>query len=271
MVMREKMKVVVEYVLIENFFINLIILKTTALITQEKGRLFWLSAFFGACLTVALPILRLNTVGHFLSQFGLFCIAVCLSFKFRTFKKFLQIYLCYFISACIYGGAVYFFERLIGQNFVMLVLVFVVILFVVLKFLIKRLYKKRAINNFCFDAEIVCNGKILKCKAFLDSGNLLVDPVTNQPVCLINFKMFSRLFEKVELEDILRKNINQNELKLAHYINLSTLNNTDKILVFQVDRLLLNNKTYENQILGLTFQSFEGAFGTDMILHNNFA
>jgi len=265
------MKVVVEYVLIENFFINLIILKTTALIVQEKGRLFSLSAFFSACLTVALPVLRLNAIGHLLTQFGLFCVVVCLSFKFKTFKKFVRIYLCYFVAACIYGGVVYFFESLIGQNFVMLVLAVVVGMYVVVKILLKAIHKKKSINNFCFDAEILCNGKNLKCKAFLDSGNLLVDPVTQQPVCLINFKMFSKLFERIALEDILRRNVSQTELKLAHYINFSTLNNTDKILVFQVDKILLNNKTYENQILGLSFQNFEAAFGTDMILHNYFA
>ena len=84
-------------------------------------------------------------------------------------------------------------------------------------------------------------------------------------------KMFSKLFEKVGLEDILLKGEKIDGLKLAHYINLSTLNNTDKILVFQVDTLLLNNKIYKNQILGLSFKNFNQTFGTDIILHNNFA
>ena len=113
--------------------------------------------------------------------------------------------------------------------------------------------------------------KKIECKAFLDSGNLLIDPLTKQPVCLINYKLFSQLFTDINLEELLRKGDKVEGVKLAHYINLSTLNNTDKILVFQVYKIKLNNHVFENQIFGLSLKNFNQTFGTDMILHNNFA
>ena len=50
------MKIVIEYVLLENFLINIIVLKTVELFLKEKGRLFFLSALLGAGVTLVFQI-----------------------------------------------------------------------------------------------------------------------------------------------------------------------------------------------------------------------
>lgn len=265
------MKIVIEYVLIENFLINLMILKSVSLILKEKGRLFFLSAFLGACCTVVIPILYLSAIGSFLLQIGLVVFYVCISFKFKTLKKFMQIYLTYFVTTLLYGGACFYIESLFGLKSTILVLVIVVSMFFIVKFLTKKINRKKAVENFCFDVEIDDGGKKSQWKGFLDSGNLLFDPLTENPVCLINYKVFSSLFKEIQLEDILRKSDKVKSLKLAHYISFNTLNNTDKILVFQVDELKIGNRLVKQATLGLCLKSFNQAFGSDIILHNNFA
>ena len=106
---------------------------------------------------------------------------------------------------------------------------------------------------------------------FLDSGNLLVDPLTQSPVILINFKVFHNLFKDLDVVDVLTRSHKLNSIKMAHYINFNTLNNEDKILVFQVDRIKMGDKYFENPILGLSLKNFNQAFGTDIILHNSCA
>lgn len=266
------MKIVVEYVFLENFLINLIILKTITLVSKEKGRLFWLSALLGGALTVALPALRLSTLGAFLVQIGLSLLFLCISFKFKTFKKFVQLFLCYFVSAFIYGGACYFFEGLFGTKSMLILLAVITLLYFVIRFLAKKITRKNGIENFCYEVEIESSGQKGKWKAFLDSGNLLFDPLTQCPVTLINFKVFSSLYKDIGLEDILSKKTEKlKELKFAHYIAFNTLNNKDKILVFQVDKLCVGKQVLEKQTVGLTLTNFNQAFGTDVILHNNFA
>ena len=266
------MEIIVEYVLLENFFINLITLKTTALLTKEKGKLFLLSAFLGACLSVALPIFYLSALGYFLVELGLVTIYVCLSFKFKTIKKFFQLYLTFFVSTFLYGGACYFFEGAFGINSLLVVLAVVVFVYFVVKFLTKKILRKKSVENFCFDVEIDIKGKKSHWKAFLDTGNLLYDPLTSSPVILINYKVFSQLFEDIDLEDVLRKSDQLKSLKLAHYISFNTLNCENKLLVFQADQLSIDGKkTIEKPILGLSLKNFNQAFGTDIILHNNCA
>lgn len=265
------MQIVIEYVFLENFLVNLVLLKTTALLSKNKGRLFILTAFLGACFNVVLPLFRLSGVGHFLVQTGIVTISVCLSFKFKKFKAFLMLFLAFFASSFVYGGACYYFESLFGLPALLIVMATVVAMFLAIKFLFKIFNRKKAVDNFCFDVEIENNGKKAQFKAFLDSGNMLFDPLTQSPVNLVNFKVFSSLFSEVGIEDLLRKTDKLKTLTNAHYINLGTLSGNEKILVFQVDNLRAGEKTLPKATVGLCFKNFNAAFESDIILHNNFA
>ena len=265
------MKVVVEYVLLENLLINFIVLKTTCLIFKEKSKLLLLAAFLCACLTVALPALALSKTGSFLVQIGLTILSVCICFKFTTFKKFISVFCCQFLAAFIYGGACYFFEALFGISSTLIVLAVVVVVFMIVNVLCRKIYKKRAVENFCFQVEIETDGKKTKWKAFLDSGNFLFDGLTQTPVTLINFKVFASIFSDISLEDVLRRSEKLKKLKFAHYINLGTLSSSNKILVFQVDKLCIDGKALQKPMLGLCLQNFNSAFGTDILLHNSVA
>lgn len=265
------MEIVVEYVLLENLLINMIVLKTTALLTKEKGRLFLLSSFLSACLTVAMPIFYLSAFGYFLIEIGVAILSICLSFKFKTFKKFIHIFLCFFVTLFVYGGACYFFESLFGIQSILIVLGIVVFVFVIIKFLMKKFNRKASIDGFCFNVEIETGGIVTHWKGFLDSGNMLFDPLTESPVTLINYKVFSSIFKEIDLQDIFMKTEKLKRLRFAHYINFNTLGSDNKILVFQVDKLKVNENIVEKATLGLSLKDFDKAFGTDIILHNNFA
>ena len=265
------MKIVIEYVLIENFLINLIILSTVSLFLKEQGRLFFLSAFLGAGVTLLCPLLNLTTLGSFLLQLGFAVFYICISFKFSSLKKFCMLYFAYFVSAFLYGGACFFFEGLISQQSLLVVLMVVTMVYIVVRVFCSRREKKKNLEGFCFDIKIVIGGLEYSFKAFLDSGNFLSDPITGKPVCLINFKAFSTLFSEIGIEDILRKNDKVKKLKFAHYINFNTLNAHDKILVFQVDEMKIGAKSFERPTLGLSLKNFNQTFGTDVILHNEFS
>ena len=259
----------VEFVLIENFFINLIVLKTSALLLKEKGKFYLLSAFLCGCLAVAIDTLKPSNIGQFISNVGMAVIAICITFKFKKFKKFCVICGCYLLSNLLYGGVCFFIDGFFGIKNTLVLLLFVILIYFVVKFVIKRFSKKRAIDNFCFDIEITSGTKSGKWRAFLDSGNFLNDPVTDSPVNLVNFKVFSKLFGVDEKQLLSKEHLQK--LKCAHYINLNTLSGKDKILVFQVDKIVAKGKIFENATLGLCLKHFNYAFNADVILNNCFA
>lgn len=265
------MEIVIEYVLLENLFINLIVLKTVALLTKEKGRFFLLASFLSACLTVALPSFYLSTFGYFLVEFGVAILSVCLSFKFNNIKKFLFIFLCFLISLFVYGGACFIFESLFGIQSILIVLGIVISVYIILKYVLKKFNRKVCIDKFCFDVEIDAEQTKTYWKGFLDSGNMLFDPLTESPVTLVNFKVFSSIYKEIDLQDVILRTAKLKKLRFAHYINFNTLGKDNKILVFQVDKIVVNGKVLEKATLGLSLKDFDKSFDTDIILHNNFA
>ncbi len=265
------MQIVVEYVLLENFIICLLVLKSVSLLAKEEGKLFWLSSMLSAAVALCMPALYMGVFGSFLLQFGMAFVYVSICFKFKTINKFIKFLLLYFLVNFIYGGACFFVGQLAGETTLLTILLVVVCTYCILKFVCKYLNKKKGIDNFCFDVEIESAGKRKKFRAFLDSGNLLYDPVTESPVSLINFKAFSTLYDDIKLEDVLRKGEKLQKLRFAHYISMGTLSTDGKILVFQADKICVAGQTLEKPILGLSLTSFNQAFGSDVILHNNFA
>ena len=265
------MEIVIEYVLLENALINFIVLKTVSLLTKEKGRFFVLTACLGGILAVVIPLLYLSPIGYVLMDVGVAILSVCLSFKFSNLKKFLQLFLCFFVTLFLYGGACYFFENAFGISSLLIVLVVVSVVFVAVLFLVKRFNRKKCIENFCFDVQIVVGDKSCVCKGFLDSGNMLFDPITEKPVTLVNLKVFEKLFTDIKICDILMRSEKLKNLKFAHFVSFNTLGQGNKILVFQVDQMVVEKRVFEKVLLGLSLKDFEKTFGTDIILHNNLA
>ncbi len=262
------MKVVVEFVFLENFLINLLEIKTTSILSHEKCSLAWVSAALGAAFCVILPALRLLSIGYLLVQVALVTLSLCISFKFKTFKKFVFLFVCHFITNFVYGGACEFFISLFGAKSLVVVLLVAVGMFLGISYVSKKINRKKRLENFSFKIEISMAGKTSRWNAFLDSGNQLSDPVTGCPVSLINFKVFTSIFSEIGLEDVLRRSDKIQKLPLAHYINLSTLSADDKILVFQADKLCIGTNIIQKPVLGLCLKGFS-QLGSDVILNSS--
>ena len=175
------------------------------------------------------------------------------------------------LATFVYGGVCSLVASYIQTESLILLMISVITAYLAVKFLAKKIFRKKAIENFCYDVAISFSGKKSNWVAFLDSGNLLIDPLTNSPVSLINFRVFSSIFSDIELEDVLKKSEKLKQLQLAHYVYFGTMGQGNKVLVFQVDSLEIGGKCYEKAILGLSLKSFNKALGTDIILNNNFA
>ena len=131
--------------------------------------------------------------------------------------------------------------------------------------------KNFVISNFVYEVTIINDENILRDTAFLDSGNTLIDQETHTPIFIINYKLFSKLYKDVKLEDILSKNYKT--LKDPRYIKSGFASGSGKILIFTVDfvEILSKNmqKTIKNAKLGLVYSAFNKNFNCNMLLNIN--
>lgn len=261
------MEIVIEYTLLQNFIIDFLIFKTTSLVLRAKCRFVFLASILGAVVALIIPIFNLSGVAEFFLKLFLAVILVSLTFPYSKFSSFIKIYLCFFFCTFLYGGICAFFVQSFGQLHALLFLVIVIVTYLIFKYLFRFINKRKEIENFCFEVKLENEGKKCACKGFLDTGNLLSDPLTNRPVSLISYKLFNKLFN-VELSDILTNNLDTKNLKFAHYINLGTVSSSGKVLAFEIDKIVIGDKALEKPILALCLKNFKSY---EMILNSSFA
>lgn len=264
----ENMEIVLEYVFLQNLFIDYLIFRTTEGILKIKGCHIVLISMFASIISLILPIFYLPKFAEFIIKIFLGILLVSLAFKFKSFLSFLKIFLTFLFSTFLYGGVCACFVETFGSLSTILILAIVVSAYLIFKWLLKYINKRKNIENFCYDCILKNGKKTLNCKGFLDTGNMLVDPLTQKPVCIVGLKLFKELGYDLELKDILTQNFNLKDFTLGHYIFLDTVGSGGKVLAFEIDELCVKGKEeFEKPMLALCLKNFPNY---EIILNNCF-
>ena len=262
------MEIVIEYVFLQNLFIDLMIFKTTELVLKIKGRHFFLVSIMASLFALILPIFNLAGYASFFIKilFGILLTNLC--FKFSSFLSFIKIYLVFLFSTFIYGGVASFITQTFGEVTMFILLAGVAMAYFIVRYIIKFLSRRKVVQNFCYDVELEIDGKSLSCKGFLDTGNFLIDPLTSRPVSIIGLKLFSKLFGESGALELLTKKVDVKKFKLGHYIHLDTVGKGDKVLAFEIDKMVVMGKEIiDRPMLALAYKNFQSY---EMILNSSF-
>jgi stage II sporulation protein GA (sporulation sigma-E factor processing peptidase) len=276
------MTIYIEYVILDNLVIDLLILNLTktALKLQVKKINLFLSALLGVVVALISPLLSVWL--NILCKIILALAMVYVAFLPKKIKQFLIDLLVFLIITFLFGGACFGAFYLLNieitnqLNFYYsleiplgLILLIVVLCFYCCKNLFMHFYKKQRTEKFMYDAQLTANGNSIKIKAFLDSGNVLTDSVNLQPVVLINYTLFAKLYPEIPIENLFLKKIDKIPLKNPHYIDTFSISSkASKILVFTADNLQIffNKTTNINNInVGLAL-NFNKNFDCDCII-----
>ncbi len=265
---RGRMEIVVEYVLLENVLIDLMIFKTTSMVLKIKGRFLFLISLFASVVALILPIFHLGKLPLFFIKILLGILLANMAFKFSSFRSFIKVFLVFLFSTFLYGGVVAFIQQSFGEIATLIILGVVILTYFILKYLIKFLNKRKAVQNLCYDVELEVEGKRVRCKGFLDTGNLLIDPLTNRPVSIIDLNLFSKIFGQEKTIELLTKKVDVSKFTFGHFIHLDTVGKGDKVLTFEIDRMSVSGKeVVDKPMLALTYKNFSSY---EMILNSSF-
>ncbi len=269
------MIVYIEDVLIENFLVTLLILLCMEKMLKNKitKKRKVLASLLGALFSLTYPLINTNLVLIYKLLAGLFIVGAAFGKKRK-----LSNYLIFLLLTALFGGAnilVYYtvYGKLeIKDNFATYILILLLFsVYYMVNSCIKLMQKKIVISNFVYTIKIINHDSIFEDNAFLDSGNTLIDKKNNMPVFIINFKLFSRMYKDIKIEDILKKDYKG--LKDPHYIKSGFASGSGKILIFTVDALEINinenKKIIKNANLGLVYSAFNKNFNCNMLLNIN--
>ena len=254
------MTVYIEYVFIDNFVIDLLLLLTAFKITGKtvsRVRLI-VCSLSGAVFALIYPLITENPLFITAAKilFGLFLAFIAAKFScFKDYAAFTAVFLglTFFVGGAIIGvfslfGLDYSAEYSIG-----LMILPVYIALAAIKRLITFFYRKKDLSGLITDAEIVCGGKSVKIKGFFDTGNGLYADFS--PVIVVKKSAVSPLLNIAFMKNLKR-------------ISLSTAVGTDKKISFKPDAVVIYSGGKKNIFNNVRVCVVNGGFsGYDAILH----
>ncbi len=198
------MVVYLDVLILENFLINLFLIVITMQLCRRniKYKRVVIASFFGAIYTLTMVIENIKMFSYFPFKilFSLLMIRIALG-KINILIL-IKTTLVFLISTIGFSGICLFLsltddsyditKGIVINSYSMKALIFSIIIFYLIAYRIYCYFKERAIiNNFLFDIEFTLDYKVVQTKAFLDTGNELIEPVTFLPVIILEKKEIS--------------------------------------------------------------------------------
>ena len=238
------MKIYLDVVMILNFLIDFILLLSVSVILRRRVSLqrIMFGAFMGG-ISIILLFLNINSLELFLIKVLISIIMILTTFKFVNLKYTLINLLYLYTSSIILGGFLYFlnvqfsykhvgiifYNNGLSINFIFLLIFSPIIIYIYIK---QSKSLKYNYSNY-YNIEIFIKNKKYNYIAYMDTGNTLIDSLTNKPVIPIDKRKL--------LFDI-------KEFRLIPYISA---NGTNLVKVVKINKLIFDNKEYKNILLGI--------------------
>ena len=243
---------------VENILCNLLFLSFL------KGLFFpastWKKIFKGsfitACCNTLVSVLFFHSIwllkiGAMMPASGLM---ICYCMDVRDKRRILYLMYQMTVWTFAYAG----FTQMLGEKIVLSMTVFVICFGILEK--IMKIYRRQ---NECIREVTLCfAGKCQCIKGFADTGNHLVDPVTQKPVSVIT-------------NDLWEKMMQDTQKTLMRSIPYASIGNPNGLIhVVQIDYMAIlqgkDSQIIEKPVIAITNQPFSGSFHYSILLHSDF-
>lgn len=213
------MEYYVEYIFVENFFIDFILLYITGNLIKKKiiyKRLI-AASLIGALYVILVAYFGKTFMMHFIVKISVSVLMIIVAYDNAGIVTNIRVILCFYIVTLIMVGiisALYYFTN--NKLTVNLIVISMFIGFAVLKYLFHEIKIRKEKNDYMRTVNIEINNKTKSIKAFIDTGNELTDPLTGRPVILVNIECLKGILDEDTENEIIEFYSNKNK----SYINV---------------------------------------------------
>lgn len=178
-----------EYYIIENLLINYIIISCTSILTKKynSNKKKCIGASLGAIYSIAYIYPQLDILFTIPFKILIMTIITLLAFTYKNKKEYISIVLVFYLVNIFISGTTFFIIYFTGIDHMKIS--FIIICAYVSCELLKYIYNDiktiKQLKEFTKTVNINFLDKRCSCKALLDSGNLLKDPMSNNDVVIV--------------------------------------------------------------------------------------
>lgn len=295
------MTIYIDVIILENLIMNYIILYATSIISKIKANpiRMILSSLIGAIYAIISFISQMQIYSNLFFKIILSIIMIYLSFNPKNTKQLLKQLLMFYLISFVFGGAVlsllYFIkpQELLIKNGLFLgtyplktVFLGGIVGFIIIKISVKIIKNKLSKTDIFYDLKIILEGKEIKTKAMLDTGNLLKEPITNTPVIIVEHTLLYDILPKQILNNLsnilsgnfsnVPKEIEEQYMCKLKIIPFASLGKENGMLIgIKADKVIIQNdetnKQIDKVIIGIYDKSltkrgeYRALMGIDMI------
>lgn len=271
----------IEYAILNNLTMDFLIVKTTLKILRLSTKRYriLLCILFGTCFSCVLPLIKINAYLSLFFKVVSACVMLLILIKHKDFKSYLITLFSFLIITFLYGGFCYVIVSIFNKKanisttnfpiFIILLLCFFV--YKLIFFVYLSIKKRKDITEFLYDIEIFLNGKSVKTRAFLDTGNRLYDKKSLEPICVLEVSV---LFKILDANEIFKLFMDKKcGIKNSDF-NVSFLNNGQekmKLICLDKIKIYLRDKvnTIENIVVAVCFKKLFDELDYKMLIHRD--
>ena len=257
------MTIYLDIVFLENLFMNFCIIYASSLFSNKKKSIYRMiiAGIIGSLYYVAILIPQTYFLTYTIFKVLLSIIMVLVAFKYTDLYSFVQDLVIFLITSCMFGGVMYglyyyIFNKLTIPYYPVKLIIFGAgFVIILLKVCIHRIRCNMAYRKIMYSVEISLNGRTKKIKGFLDTGNSLKDPITSNPILLVNFEVVKNILPK-DVVTVCQNNLysltslskeSERRVRLLPYISVGNQNGL--MLGYKMDKIKIYLTNEENIVL----------------------
>lgn len=189
----------VDVMLVWSSVINIVVLSLASIILGmhiKMARIIIWGIITGS-ITVIECILMMggNKILHYILYVAIYIIMTTSFFTFRTFSGMVKVILAVIVAMIATYGIVGLIEDKKGGLPVKLALLVLYLSLII--YICWNLDKNRCYENNIYNVSVMTENKCVRCKGYIDSGNMLYDISTTYPVVIISCRLAKRLLGEI--------------------------------------------------------------------------
>ena len=211
------MIVYLDIIFFENVLMNYIIIFTTGMILKKefKRRNILLASCIGAIYSVFMYLNILKITSNFIMKIILSITIIKIAFNPKKRKNFFKYLLIFYLVSFIFGGCIFALMYIVKPQYIQIrngmfvgtypikiAIAGGIVAYVITQISFKIVKTKINKKDMIYTLEIFYKEKSIQIQGMLDTGNLLKDPITGNPVIIVQKDKLISLFSQNILNNI---------------------------------------------------------------------
>ncbi|WP_195939874.1 sigma-E processing peptidase SpoIIGA [Romboutsia sp. 1001713B170131_170501_G6] len=182
----------IEYYIIENLLINYIIISCTSILTKKynNNKKKWICASVGTLYSIAYIFPQLDILFTLPLKIIIIGLITLFLFDYKNKKEYFRVLLVFLLVNIFISGTTFFIIYFTGISHLKIsfLIICAYISCELLKYIYNDISLMRQIKESTKEIEITLLNKTCSCRALLDTGNLLKDPLSNNDIVIVKSK-----------------------------------------------------------------------------------